>query len=205
MSTTTNVLLAIRADHRPSEPQAERCPRAFAMTRPHDPELRRTPGELGEFGMGNYMTLKPPIVGKNVNAHTTHTLGLSLVGARRRTVRGAGRRQERSATGSRERARRSGAQPRSLIPVTATSEAVALHESRHGAIRFRWPHCRTQHGRHEVRVHAGQWARTVSNRRHPPCEFDLNPLRPLPFRLGRGPGRGTDVRPYGCCTSLLYC
>lgn len=36
---------------------------------------------------------------------------LPLVGARRRSVRGTGRRQERSATRSRERARRSGAQP----------------------------------------------------------------------------------------------
>ncbi|CAM5726752.1 hypothetical protein SANTM175S_09241 [Streptomyces antimycoticus] len=40
---------------------------------------------------------------------------LSPVGARRRTVRGAGRRQEQSATGSRERARRSGAQPGVLM------------------------------------------------------------------------------------------
>lgn len=34
------------------------------MTRSLDPELRCTHGQLGEFGMGNYETLKPPGMGK---------------------------------------------------------------------------------------------------------------------------------------------
>jgi hypothetical protein len=37
-----------------------------ATTRSLDPDLRATHGQLGEFGMGNYMTLKPPDMGKNL-------------------------------------------------------------------------------------------------------------------------------------------
>ncbi|MDH6223000.1 hypothetical protein M2283_010352, partial [Streptomyces pseudovenezuelae] len=34
------------------------------MPRSLDPELRRTHGQLGEFGMGNNKVLKPPDMGK---------------------------------------------------------------------------------------------------------------------------------------------
>ncbi|MGI5511597.1 hypothetical protein [Streptomyces sp. CA-106131] len=46
------------------------------------------------------------------------------MGARRRSVRGAGRRQERSAQWSRERARRSGAQPGLGIPPHVVRDIV---------------------------------------------------------------------------------
>ncbi len=54
------------------------------------------------------------------------------VGARRRSVRGAGRRQERSAQRSRERARRSGAQP-GLEPVKKVVTQVAAGMCHSGA------------------------------------------------------------------------
>ncbi|MER6853752.1 sugar phosphate nucleotidyltransferase [Streptomyces flaveolus] len=41
-----------------------------ATTRSLDPDLRATHGQLGEFGMGNYMTFKPPNLGKNLIVDT---------------------------------------------------------------------------------------------------------------------------------------
>ncbi|MDQ1015762.1 hypothetical protein QFZ43_002311 [Streptomyces afghaniensis] len=42
-----------------------------ATTRSLDPDLRATHGQLGEFGMENYMTPKPPKLGKILIVHTS--------------------------------------------------------------------------------------------------------------------------------------
>lgn len=100
-----------------------------ATTRSLDPDLRATHGQLGEFGMGNYVTLKPPNLGKNLivdsattsgwrmarsasksppreavrKASTTsrlRALSVSAVGAARTPARYGGRPSGRSANGS---------------------------------------------------------------------------------------------------------
>lgn len=48
-----------------------------ATARSLDPDLRATHGQLGEFGMGNYMTLKPPNLGKNLNVDNPATSPLT--------------------------------------------------------------------------------------------------------------------------------
>src|SRR4051812_16169660 len=59
MSTTTNVLLAIRAAHRPAEPRARNTD-SSATTRSLGPELRATHGESGGTATENHTTFKPP-------------------------------------------------------------------------------------------------------------------------------------------------